>query len=242
MVKKRNIAAIPAKIQQGLRGQRRRHLDERLTVLHQRAMMIEKELMDLDQNRFFRVCIFGSARTKPKTPEYESVFQLARMLAWEGVDILTGGGPGLMEAANGGAKLGQQEKNSKSLSFGLSIQLDTEPKPNKHLDINRHHQKFSSRLDDFMRLSHAVVVTPGGVGTLLELFFSWQLVQRKHMSMRPIVLMGKEFWSGLIKWMRERPLKAGMMDAPDFDYIHVVDDHEQVLKIISKHHKQTFLR
>ena len=141
-----------------------------------------------------------------------------------------------MEAANMGAKLGQQEKHSKSLSIGISIQLDTEVKPNKHLDINRHHYRFSSRLDDFMRLSHAMVVTPGGIGTILELFFSWQLVQRHHLSKRPIVLLGKKFWQGLLEWVRNNPLAAGMMDPPDFDFIYLVDSPEEACAVISKAH------
>ena len=239
---KTSQSPVPQKGRIGNRGLRRKHLDERLRALHHRAMMLERELIELDENRFYRVCIFGSARIKAGGAAYDDVFELARMLSWEGIDILTGGGPGLMEAANRGAKLGQQEKSTKALSFGISIQLDTEPEPNRHLDVNRHHHKFSSRLDDFMRLSHSVICTPGGVGTLLELFFSWQLVQRKHMSMRPIVLMGKDFWTPLIKWMKAVPLRAKLMDKPDFDYLHIVDGPEQVFKIISQHHKQFLAR
>lgn len=220
----------------GPRGLKRKHLDDRLRSLHHRAMVIEQELSSLDENRFYRVCIFGSARLKPNTDAYNEAFDLARMLSWEGIDILTGGGPGLMEAANKGAKLGQQEKSSGSLSYGLSIQLDTEPRPNTHIDINRHHHRFSSRLDDFMRLSHSVICTPGGVGTLLELFFSWQLIQRKHLDVRPIVLMHKDYWRGLLDWVREVPLKRGLMDPQDFDFIHVVDTPEEVFEIISEHH------
>ncbi len=222
----------------GSRGERRKHLDERLSVLHHRAMAIEEELRELDADRFYRVCIFGSARIKPETPAYQQVFDLARMIAWEGVDILTGGGPGLMEAANKGAKLGKAEKNSKSLSFGLSIQLDFEPEPNSHLDIKRHHYRFSSRLDDFMRLSHSVVVTPGGIGTLLEIFFAWQLIQVKHMSVRPIVCLDRSFWTGLLEWMKEVPLQRGLVSAKDFDCISVVDTPEEAFDIISDHHKK----
>ncbi len=161
------------------------------------------------------------------------------MLAWENIDILTGGGPGLMEAANKGAKLGQEEKDSKSLSFGLSIELDFEPEPNSHLDVKRHHHKFSSRLDDFMRLSDSVIVTPGGIGTLLELFFSWQLIQVRHISTRPIVLMDLSFWTGLIDWMKEIVLGRGLVSAKDFDCIKIVDTPEEVFEIIAEHHKES---
>lgn len=220
------------------RKEKRRHLDERLRSLHQRALVIEDQLKQLEDGRFYRVCIFGSARIKPDSVEYNEAFALARMLAWEGIDVLTGGGPGLMEAANKGAKLGQEEKQSRSMSFGISIELDFEPVPNSHLDIKRHHHKFSSRLDDFMRLSNSIVATPGGIGTLLELFFSWQLIQVKHLSERPIVLLDVGFWSGVIDWMKTVVLARGLVSAKDFDFIHIVDTPEEVFEIISKHHQE----
>lgn len=220
------------------RGIRRKHLDDRLRLLHQREMLIEKELHALEDNRFYRTCIFGSARIKPDTKGYSEVSELARLLASDGIDVLTGGGPGLMEAANKGAKLGQEQKRNKSLSFGLSIQLDFEPEPNKHLDVKRHHQRFSSRLDDFMRLSKSVVMTPGGIGTLLELYFTWQLVQVKHIAMRPLVLMGADFWTDLIDWMKKKPLERGLVSAPDFNCISIVDSPQEAYEIISKHHAE----
>lgn len=216
---------------------KRKHLDKRLEALHKRAMLIEDQLIELESGHY-RTCIFGSARTKPEDIEYKDAFDLARMLAWEGIDVLTGGGPGLMEAANQGAKLGQQEKNSKSLSFGLSIQLDFEPEPNTHLDIKRHHYRFSSRLDDFMRLSDSIIATPGGIGTLLEVYFSWQLIQVRHLTMRPIVLLDEDYWSGIINWMKEVPLKRGLVSKKDFDCIKIVDTPEEAFKVISEHHKE----
>lgn len=226
----------------GSRSELRKHLDERLRLLHQRAIVIEDELRKLDEGRFYRVCIFGSARIKADTKQYNEVFELARYLAWEGIDVLTGGGPGLMEAANKGAKLGREEKKSQSLSYGLSIQLEFEPEPNRHLDIKRHHHKFSSRLDDFMRLSHSVVCTPGGIGTLLEFFFVWQLIQVKHATPRPIVLLERAFWEGVFNWMKEVPLGRGLVGEKDFGVIHIVDTPEEVFEIISKHHQEYRLR
>lgn len=217
---------------------RRKHLDERLSVIYKRAQALEEQLKDLDDRRFYRVCIFGSARIKPDTKEYQDAFQLARFLAWDGIDVLTGGGPGLMEAANRGVQLGEGEKKSGSLSFGLSIQLDFEPEPNMHLDVTRHHHKFSSRLDDFMRLSHAVVATPGGIGTVLELMFAWQLIQVKHMAPRPLVLMDKGFWTGFIEWLKNQPLARGLMGAKDFDVITIVDTPEEVYEVLQKHHQE----
>lgn len=220
------------------RGQRRKHLDERLRSLYHRTMMIEEELRSLDENRFYRTCIFGSARIKPESKGYNEVFTLARYLAWEGIDVLTGGGPGLMEAANKGAKLGKEEKQTKILSYGISIELEFEPTPNKHLDVKRHHHKFSSRLDDFMRLSHSIVVTPGGVGTLLELFFTWQLVQVGHIQPRPLVLMERDFWKDLIKWLKDVPLQRGLISAKDFDCISIVETPEEAFEVVSQHHKE----
>lgn len=221
----------------GARGQKRKHLNERLQLLYQRATLIEEQLKNLDANRFYRVCIFGSARIKTDTKAYDEVYTLARYLAWEGIDILTGGGPGLMEAANKGAQLGRVERKSKSLSFGLSIELPFEPEPNMHLDVKRHHYRFSSRLDDFMRLSHSVIATPGGIGTILELAFAWQLIQVGHMEMKPIILMGKDFWGGFLSWMKEFPLSRALMSPKDFDVISLVDTPEEVFELISQHHK-----
>ncbi len=222
----------------GSRGMLRKHLDERLRLLYQRAMIIENELRTLEDNRFYRTCIFGSARIKPDSKGYQDVFNLARYLAWKNIDVLTGGGPGLMEAANAGAKLGQEEKNTKSLSFGLSIQLEWEPTPNMHLDVKRHHHKFSSRLDDFMRLSHSIIVTPGGIGTVLELYFSWQLIQVKHIEMRPIILMDKSFWSGIIEWMRAVPLARGLISPPDFDFVKIVDSPKEAFDLVAKDYER----
>jgi len=227
-----------ASARRGSRGERRKHLDERLRLLYQRAMLIEDELRKLDEDRFYRVCIFGSARIKPDTKQYTDVYELARYMSWEGIDVLTGGGPGLMEAANMGARLGREEKQTKSLSYGLSIQLEFEPEPNKHLDIKRHHHKFSSRLDDFIRLSNSVVCTPGGIGTLLEFFFVWQLIQVKHATPRPIVLLERKFWEGVLDWMRKEPLARGLLGEKDFSVIHVADTPEEAFDIISRHHQE----
>lgn len=219
------------------KGERRRYLEERLASLNSRTMVIEEELRLLDQNRFYRVCIFGSARIKPDTKDYDDVIVLAEKLAADGIDILTGGGPGLMEAANIGAKKGQLDKKSKSLSYGITIELDFEPEPNRHLDINMHHYKFSSRLDQFMRLSNSVICTPGGVGTLLELYFCWQLVQKNHISMRPIVLLDVSFWEPLISWMKDATISRDLVSKRDYDFIHIVDTPDEAYKIVSDHYK-----
>jgi len=111
---------------------------------------------------------------QPQEPLYWTVYDLARRLAHEGIDIITGGGPGLMEAANRGVRAAENE----ALSYGLPLDLPSIHEPaNPHLDVASRHRRFSSRLDEFMRLSHGVVFAPGGVGTLLEFGYVWQLLQ-----------------------------------------------------------------
>jgi hypothetical protein len=142
-----------------------------------------------------------------------------------------------MEAANLGAKRGAKEAERAGKSFGISIELPFEPEPNKHLDIKRHHHKFSSRLDDFMRLSHAIVVTPGGVGTLLELFFCWQLIQVNHAAYRPIVLLEADYWNGIVAWLKEVPLQRGLISAPDFSPFTIANTIDEACEVIFNHFK-----
>ena len=176
---------------------------------------------------YYRVSIFGSARIKPNTEEYMEVYDLAKKLAKNNADIVTGGVPGLMEAANAGAKDG----SSKSKSFGLHVDLPFETSPNEHLDITYHHKRFSSRLDEFMRISHAVIVTPGGIGTILELLYTWQLIQVSHISERPIILVGK-MWTGLLEWMKSEPLNKQLIDKSDFNNIKIVQNVDEVIVLL----------
>ena len=176
---------------------------------------------------YYRVSIFGSARIKPNTEEYMEVYDLAKKLAKNNADIVTGGGPGLMEAANAGAKDG----SSKSKSFGLHVDLPFETSPNEHLDITYHHKRFSSRLDEFMRISHAVIVTPGGIGTILELLYTWQLIQVSHISERPIILVGK-MGTGLLEWMKSEPLNKQLIDKSDFNNIKIVQNVDEVIVLL----------
>lgn len=177
---------------------------------------------------FYRVCIFGSARIQEGEIEYERARELAKVLAAEGVDIVTGGGPGLMEAANRGA----QEGSQKSRSIGVPISLPFEASANAHLDVKYHHKRFSSRLDEFMRISHAIVATPGGIGTVLEVLYSWQLLQVGHMERKPIILLGNDFWNGFLQWLKDKPLKNNLMSAEDFDHIIVVETPAEILELL----------
>lgn len=210
---------------------RRQRLHERLEALRERSQLLEMELQEYTSN-YFRVCVFGSARIKPDDEIYVATERLAFLLGTRGIDVLTGGGPGLMEAANKGLITGKKESGSKSKSYGISIQLNQFEPANDHLDIKHHHKRFSSRLDDFMRLSSAIVVMPGGIGTLLELLFAWQLLQVGHMKERPIILVKESFWTGLIGWVRETLVGSNLVSPGDLRWITVVDTPEQAIETI----------
>jgi hypothetical protein len=202
---------------------------QRLQTLLEQYLEVEAELQKLEDTEF-RVCIFGSARIRPQDPTYQEVYRLARALAAHGMDIVTGGGPGLMEAANRGV---QDAQNGRSKSYGLPILLPRVPEDaNKHLDIKSEHKRFSSRLDEFMRLSHAVVVAPGGIGTLLELAYVWQLLQVGLLPKRPVILLGASFWGGLVAWMRDQELGRGFVSPHDFDSIQIVDSTEEAVALL----------
>ena len=205
----------------------RRFLSKQIQQLNNIVADLDTVITDMG-TEFYRVSIFGSARIKPDTKEYKGVYTLAKELAENGADIVTGGGPGLMEAANAGVKEGS---SSKSKSFGIRIDLPFEATPNEHLDIKFYHKRFSSRLDEFMRISHAVVITPGGIGTLLELLYTWQLIQVNHISARPIILVG-DMWNGFFDWIKSEPLKAQLLDKSDLDNIIIVKNVHEVTKLL----------
>lgn len=202
--------------------------------LNKKIQQLNDIVADLDSlstemgSDFYRVCIFGSARIRAESENYQQVKELAYELAMREVDIVTGGGPGLMEAANLGAK----SASNRSRSYGLAITLPFESDANSHLDVKYQHRRFSSRLDEFMRMSHAVVVTPGGIGTLLEFFYTWQLMQVKHISERPLILLGKDFWSDFIDWLKKVPLQDHLMDQTDFNRLIMVDTVDEVIKCL----------
>jgi len=215
----------------------RRFLSKQIQQLNNIVADLDTAITDMG-TEFYRVSIFGSARIKPDTKEYKGVYTLAKELAENGADIVTGGGPGLMEAANAGAKEGS---SSKSKSFGIRIDLPFEATPNEHLDIKFYHKRFSSRLDEFMRISHAVVVTPGGIGTLLELLYTWQLIQVNHISARPIILVG-DMWNGFLDWIKSEPLKAQLLDKSDFDNIVIVKNVHEVTKLLKPEIKAFYVK
>lgn len=203
----------------------RKFVNKKIMELHNIIADLDGLVSELGHD-YFRVCIFGSARIKSDSFYYRQAFELAYNLANRGCDIVTGGGPGLMEAANAGAK----KAGNSSRSYGLAIKLPFESDANSHLDVEYQHQRFSSRLDEFMRMSQAVVMTPGGIGTLLELFYTWQLIQVQHISKRPIYLLGEAYWRGILEWLQEVPLQEGLFDQKDMSNLVICSDVEDVIK------------
>lgn len=194
--------------------------------------MTKKRKLNINQAHF-RVAIFGSARIRPNDPRYNQIYSLARMIAAEGMDVVTGGGPGLMEAANKGHREGRKSK--KVHSFGLNIMLPKEQVANKHLDVQREFRRFSERLDYFMKLSNVVVVAPGGVGTMLEFMYTWQLIQVQHICNIPIILLG-DMWEPLINWFEKYPLKRRMISPKEMHPIFLARHCREAMKIIRRAH------
>jgi len=147
------------------------------------------------------------------------------------MDIVTGGGPSLMDAASRGHHAGRKDNGTHSI--GLTIKLPNEQRDAYHLDIKKEFSRFSNRLDNFMELSDAIIVAPGGIGTLLELLYTWQLVQVKHMCETPIILLGQH-WQGLIDWIKKEMLRKKLMSKDDFWSIFVVKNNAQAMKILKK--------
>ena len=179
------------------------------------------------------VSVFGSARTPPGSPEYECAEQIGFGLAKAGYAVITGGGPGIMEAANMGAS------KAGGVSVGLGIELPLEQGLNEYVDIGIEFRYFFVRKTVFVKYSQAFVVLPGGFGTLDELFEAVTLVQTGKITRFPIVLVGSEYWKGLNTWIVETMLRAGKISAADPELVKVVDDPAEVVGIIKEAHSLT---
>lgn len=182
-------------------------------------------------SRWFRVTIFGSSRIARGDALYDSARDLASQLSTLGCDVVTGGGPGLMEAANEGAQEG--DVSGKTRSFGLHIELPFEYEPNKYIDRLSSHRTFFSRLHHFVRLSHAYVVLPGGIGTSLETFMIWQLLQVGYIQNRPLILLG-DMWHGLLEWMKKEMEPRALVYGRELEIARVVGSIEEALVIIKE--------
>lgn len=173
------------------------------------------------------VTVFGSARTKREHPDYALAREVGSCLSGGGYAVITGGGPGLMEAANRGAR------EAGGCSIGCNIELPHEQQPNPYLDIDLRFRHFFSRKVMFVRYASAFVVCPGGYGTLDELFEALTLIQTRTIRHFPAILIGPEGeWDGLLEWLRDRALADGRIDPADLEIMQVVERPEQVCEIV----------
>ena len=176
------------------------------------------------------VSVFGSARAKPDTGDYQLAESIATALAEAGYAVITGGGPGIMEAANKGAV------GANGVSVGLGIELPMEMGLNEYVEIGLEFRYFFVRKTVFIKYSQAFVVLPGGFGTLDELFEALTLVHTGKITKFPIVLVGSEYWSGLLSWLRGRVLAEGKISPGDENLLTVADDAATVVRIITQAH------
>jgi uncharacterized protein (TIGR00730 family) len=178
------------------------------------------------------VSIFGSARTQLADQYYEATVKTAELLGRAGFAIITGGGPGIMEAANQGAR------QAGALSIGCNIQLPFEQQVNPYVDKAMTFRYFFVRKTMFIKYSEAFVTFPGGFGTLDELFGALVLIQTKKISDFPVILYGADYWAGLLDWLRKSVLAANNVVQEDVDSIHVVDSPEAVRDIVVEYHRK----
>jgi uncharacterized protein (TIGR00730 family) len=176
----------------------------------------------------FAVSIFGSARVTPQDEYYKKTMDLARRLAEKGFAVITGGGPGIMEAANRGAAEGGGK------SVGMNIKLPFEQKPNSYSNVNIDYKYFFIRKVMFVKYAMAYVILPGGFGTMDEFFEALTLIQTRRIKAFPVILMGSDYWSGLLEWMKSTMIREGKILPEDLDLIQVLDDPDQVVKHIQK--------
>ncbi len=178
------------------------------------------------------VTIFGSARLQPGSPYYNKCLKVSESLAKEGFAVISGGGPGIMEAANRGAQ------NAGGMSVGLNIELPTEQTPNTYQNVQVEFRYFFVRKLMFVKYAVAYIIFPGGLGTMDELFEALTLIQTKKIRSFPVILVGREYWDGLIGWLRKTVLGSGALNREDIDLMHIVDEPEEVCAIINKRYKE----
>lgn len=183
----------------------------------------------------YRVSIFGSARMKPGTPGYEATKRCASELARLGCDIITGGGPGLMQAANEGAASAPE----RARSIGIRVDLPFEQEVNSFVGQAFEHRTFFTRLHQFVLTSDAFIVAPGGIGTVLETLMIWQLLQVHHLNGTPLILVG-EMWTGLVDWAKSSMLSTDppLANAEDMNIPHCVANGDEAIALIRKNHAQ----
>jgi uncharacterized protein (TIGR00730 family) len=174
------------------------------------------------------VSVFGSARTKPDNPQYKAAQETSALLAKEGFSVITGGGPGIMEAANRGAY------EAGGVSIGCNIELPFEQRPNPYQTRMLSFKYFFVRKTMFVKYSTAFIIFPGGFGTLDELFESLTLIQTRKIKNFPVVLFGTDYWDGLINWMKSQVLSEKMISEADYLLLHCTDSPAEAVEIISR--------
>jgi len=179
------------------------------------------------------VSIFGSARAKRNEWSYRTTCKVAEALSRHGYAIISGGGPGIMEAANRGARRG------KGLSIGLNISLPEEQVVNRYQDKSLHFKHFFARKVMFVKYAAGYVIMPGGFGTLDEFFESLTLIQTGKIRRFPVVLMGTDYWSELLQWMRTKMVRHGMISKSELDLFHVTDDPVHAADFIIRSHRDS---
>lgn len=177
------------------------------------------------------VTVFGSSRLKPGSPYYDTCVKVAENLAKDGFAVISGGGPGIMEAANKGAQ------NGGGVSVGLNIELPSEQRPNPFQNVRVDFRYFFVRKLMFVKYAVGYVIFPGGFGTMDELFEALTLIQTKKIRAFPVVLVGKDYWESLFDWMKKSMLAMGNISPEDLDLLHIVDEPEEVCAIIDKRYQ-----
>lgn len=182
------------------------------------------------------VAMFGSARVKPDDPAYSAAVETARLLAKAGFGIITGGGPGIMEAANKGAQEGD------NCSIGCNIELPFEQRSNPYLDISLDFRYFFVRKTMFVKYAEAFVIFPGGFGTMDELFEALTLIQTKKVSHFPVILYDSKYWSGLLTWIKETMLTSEKVLPEDIELLRLCDDPAEICRIVKEAHEESYLQ
>lgn len=178
------------------------------------------------------VAIWGSAQAQTHSPYYQLTYRVAKGISQAGFSVITGGGPGLMEAANKGAKDGKKGK-----SIGLNIDIPMEQIANPYLDLCIDFKYFFVRKVMFVKHATAFIIMPGGFGTMDEFFECLTLIQTNKSSPFPIVLMGKNYWAGLIDWLKSSVIKAGHLSKKDLNLFTITDDVAEVVRLIKKSYR-----
>jgi len=184
------------------------------------------------------VAIFGSARLPESSPYYQAACTVSERLAHAGWAIITGGGPGIMEAANRGAYTAATALNEDKISVGLNVELPFEQQTNRYVDTKLHFHYFFCRKMNFVKYTSAFVIFPGGFGTLDELFEAVTLVQTRKVQNFPVVLFGTEYWQGLLEWIRTTMIPHGTILPSDLELLRLTDDPDEVVWWVSEYTKQ----